>query len=807
MKKIAIALIGLLTVIILTSCPGIADPPPKDEPVPPSLSSNAALSGLTITTGSVDHVYTSVVSSYFLTVSNAVESITVTPILSDSNASLTINDVSLENISITVPISVGENTFTLIVTAEDGETTSSYSVVITRLDGSVSDTTAPVITLSGDNPLTMEVNISFTEPGYSAVDDMEGNLTSAVVVTGTVDTSTVGSYTLSYNVSDTSGNAATEVTRTVNVMAALEAPTISLASGTYTLAQTVTINHPVPGVRIYYTLDNTWIPYNDDSVGSIYSGEITVSEPTTLIARAFLDGLNSSPGTREDYAIVLPGETNMIANGDFNNDLALWHPWTYNQSNADASFSVVDGVFTVNIVNGGENNWNVATDYEPRFLLEQDEYYQLDFTSWAAGEREINVNLQENGIDNNGDGGLYSGYYGNTINLTTSPQNFSFQMRMDDIDDPQADLRFNFGIETADVYIDNISLEKVVPVILTTTDVPDANLRQAFEDATGKTFGTDLTDMDLAALENLDIEVNGQAVSISTMKGLEYCDSVTHLNFDDCDLSGCDTTSSGTSAIALEGMAQLSKIRLNNNNLTKIRFISGLSQLTGLYVRGNIDLDITDFSDLTPTNHPALQYLYLSGWDLNSDGNVNSTDVFTGTDWAGVCNLLKPFLNFRSLELSNFHIGDSDFSLLFNSGEVLDNNSNTLGSLFLGNNNITSSSLNLIGGLSQLGHLVMNYTFIDDLSSLISLTRLEFIDISGTTVSNLTPLKTLYDGGAFQNHYDYSTYDIDLTNCNLDLRPGNSNRDVVDYLINHGVRVDYETGNQTDNGTIDITIQ
>ena len=38
-----------------------------------------------------------------------------------------------------------------------------------------------------------------------------------LLVVNNVDTSTVGEYTVTYNVSDDAGNAATEVTRTVNV--------------------------------------------------------------------------------------------------------------------------------------------------------------------------------------------------------------------------------------------------------------------------------------------------------------------------------------------------------------------------------------------------------------------------------------------------------------------------------------------------------------------------------------------------------------------------------------------------------------
>jgi hypothetical protein len=61
---------------------------------------------------------------------------------------------------------------------------------------SIADTTAPVITLVGDNPLELNNGDTYTDPGATASDDVDGDLTSSIVVGGdTVDTLTDGSYT------------------------------------------------------------------------------------------------------------------------------------------------------------------------------------------------------------------------------------------------------------------------------------------------------------------------------------------------------------------------------------------------------------------------------------------------------------------------------------------------------------------------------------------------------------------------------------------------------------------------------------
>ena len=74
------------------------------------------------------------------------------------------------------------------------------------------DTAAPVITLQGDNPQAVDLNAEYQEAGASA------DTGETVVIDSTeVDTASVGSYAVTYNVTDAAGNQAAEKTRTVNV--------------------------------------------------------------------------------------------------------------------------------------------------------------------------------------------------------------------------------------------------------------------------------------------------------------------------------------------------------------------------------------------------------------------------------------------------------------------------------------------------------------------------------------------------------------------------------------------------------------
>ncbi|MEX1045088.1 MAG: DNA/RNA non-specific endonuclease [Chthoniobacterales bacterium] len=76
------------------------------------------------------------------------------------------------------------------------------------------DTTPPVITLAGANPLYLPVGATFVEPGVSALDAIDGSVD--VQTSGTVDTATRGTYVLTYTATDAAGNVTTE-TREVTV--------------------------------------------------------------------------------------------------------------------------------------------------------------------------------------------------------------------------------------------------------------------------------------------------------------------------------------------------------------------------------------------------------------------------------------------------------------------------------------------------------------------------------------------------------------------------------------------------------------
>src|SRR3989344_10104 len=82
----------------------------------------------------------------------------------------------------------------------------------------------PVITLIGANPATTTVGSVYVDPGATALDQEDGDLTEDIVVTGSVDTSTTSTSTLIYSVIDSDGLSAL-TTRMVTILATSTATT------------------------------------------------------------------------------------------------------------------------------------------------------------------------------------------------------------------------------------------------------------------------------------------------------------------------------------------------------------------------------------------------------------------------------------------------------------------------------------------------------------------------------------------------------------------------------------------------------
>lgn len=206
----------------------------------------------------------------------------------DPGASTSDNCANVAPVSVSGTVDVNTpGTYTLTYTGTDAA--GNQSATLTRTV-EVVDTTAPTIALEGDSPMTVECHTSFTDPGATASDSCAGDLTNAITVAGSVNPDVVGSYTLTYSVSDGHGNNAS-VSRTVNVVD--------------TTAPTVTLNGANPmTVECHTSFTDPGATASDSCAGDLTSainasGSVNVNVPGTYTRTYTVsDGYNTTTVTR-----------------------------------------------------------------------------------------------------------------------------------------------------------------------------------------------------------------------------------------------------------------------------------------------------------------------------------------------------------------------------------------------------------------------------------------------------------------------------------------------------------------------------
>ena len=75
----------------------------------------------------------------------------------------------------------------------------------------VSDLTGPNITSKGDKELSVTIDTKYEEPGYEAIDKLDGDLTENVKVTDNIDITKLGDYEVIYEIKDKAGNLSKEI--------------------------------------------------------------------------------------------------------------------------------------------------------------------------------------------------------------------------------------------------------------------------------------------------------------------------------------------------------------------------------------------------------------------------------------------------------------------------------------------------------------------------------------------------------------------------------------------------------------------
>jgi len=156
----------------------------------------------------------------------------------NNNEELILNDEAQRKLRTTATIRVPDNAPTGNTRMRIGAA-ADFSTTFTSLSATLGvyedygvevgiDIVKPIVTLNGSSVLKVEVNKSFTDPWATAMDNIEGDISSRVQRLGSVDMTQVGYYTLKYIATDNYGNVSDTVFRLVQVEVNQTGPGITL---------------------------------------------------------------------------------------------------------------------------------------------------------------------------------------------------------------------------------------------------------------------------------------------------------------------------------------------------------------------------------------------------------------------------------------------------------------------------------------------------------------------------------------------------------------------------------------------------
>lgn len=184
----------------------------------------------------------------------------------------------------------------IIYSVED----SSHNVIEKYREIKEIDEEAPILTLKGSEKIYVNLDGEYQEPGYQAMDNCDGDITSQVVVEGSVNSHKIGTYSLTYHVKDQSGLESSKV-RDVIVSQRTDPESGNLKTG-----------------AIYLTFDDGPNEGTTNKILDVLKSEgvkatffVTCNGPDYLIQREFQEGHSIALHTAtHNYSYVYQSEAN-----------------------------------------------------------------------------------------------------------------------------------------------------------------------------------------------------------------------------------------------------------------------------------------------------------------------------------------------------------------------------------------------------------------------------------------------------------------------------------------------------------------
>jgi Cadherin-like beta sandwich domain len=319
--------------VILSSCPA-NNTSEFSNVVAMPLSSNANLSNLTISSGTLAPAFSSATLSYTDSVPNAVTSVTVTPTVADASATIKVNNTTVASASASaaIALNVGINNVSVAVTAQDGTTIQTYTIAVNRAGAASNNANLSNLTISSgmltpafasgtlgytdavanavtsvtvtpttaDANATIQVNtVAVASGSASAAINLNVGMNNVNVVVTAQDGTTIQTYTIVVNRAGVASNNASLSNLTIS--SGMLTPVFAMN----TLAYTDAVANAVTSVTV--------TPITADANATIKVNTVTVASGSASAAINLVVGMNNvnvvvtaQDGTTiQTYAIVL----------------------------------------------------------------------------------------------------------------------------------------------------------------------------------------------------------------------------------------------------------------------------------------------------------------------------------------------------------------------------------------------------------------------------------------------------------------------------------------------------------------------
>ena len=298
-------------------------------------------------------------------------------------------------------------TFTITATPEpsfvfsewsDGTTTSSLEVTMDSNQTIealfiVQENSQPTISLVGSSTINLEVGDSFTDSGATAEDNEDGDLTPSIITLGSIDTSVVGTYTVTYTVSDSSSNTVL-VTRTVSVNEAV-VTIIYLENGTCKCPDAIVGDSEVINGVTYRVVDNTTIRTE------IANGNVNLCTTfVTDMSELFKDNTSFNSDISFWDTSFVANMTDMFYDSRaFNQDIGSWDTSSvgnmyqmfrfasaFNKDIGDWNTSKVTNMYALfkyaNAFNQNIGGWDTSRVINMEYMFKGAEVFNQDIGNW-----------------------------------------------------------------------------------------------------------------------------------------------------------------------------------------------------------------------------------------------------------------------------------------------------------------------------------------------------------------------------------------------------------------------------------------